>query len=92
MERIVILPMIGFFTLGIVFFLLVIWGPSLYKKRKSRHAPVVSLPAQVAKVYYDAYGSPLPSASGWTGKNAPANLTPASRKSPSSRSPAPGAR
>ena len=58
MERIVILPMIGFFTLGIVFFLLVIWGPSLYKKRKSRHAPVVSLPAQVAKVYYDAYGSP----------------------------------
>ena len=27
MERIVILPMIGFFTLGIVFFLLVIWGP-----------------------------------------------------------------
>lgn len=58
MERIVILPIIGFFTLGIVFFLLVIWGPSLYKKRKSRHAPVVSLSAQVAKVYYDAYGSP----------------------------------
>lgn len=92
MERIVILPMIGFFTLGIVFFLLVIWGPSLYKKRKSRHAPVVSLPAQVAKVYYDAYGSPPAVSFRVDGENAPANLTPASRKSPSSRSPAPGAR
>lgn len=53
-----ILPIIGFCTLGIIFFILVIWIPMFYRKKSSQNAPIVSLPAEISKVYYNAYGSP----------------------------------